>query len=453
MSEARSSHAGRRGWWAVCLAAALVGSALFVLPAGGATKEAATSTTCADPSGSVNVGLSYFGNLEQQLEGINEEQAALTPAAQAIIDNYKAGIAALNAEGGLAGCQVKPVIHNFPAQSQDFNQTTSTECAAFTQDAKVVAVFTAAYETRVALDCFAKAKTPLFQMGGVYAPTCADYEKYAGYLYSPDGLASCRYSNFVPLWDKAGLFPKGAKVGIVVFDDGSGQGKFIADKVYTPALKKIGVPTTSFSFPGVLNTVSGGDASQVAIKNGVLKFKAEGVNVVLFTPSGSQASSFFIPPAAAQGFFPSYGLASFDGLNIVQAVGSDTLKKAVAVSWLFSNLPLSDQQALPTNSAVEKCAAWSQPSQTTLTGSSTYCDFLNILQAAFKGQKDTSPASLKKGIEALGTSFTSSMTYDGATKFGAGDYDGVTVGQVLVWDPTTKTFVYAKKGQKAVTIP
>jgi hypothetical protein len=434
------------------MAAGLAASALLAVPASGATKQAA-STTCADPSGSVNVGLSYFGNLEQQLEGLDEDTAALTPGAQAIIDNYKAGIAALNAEGGLAGCEVKPVIHAFPAQSPDFNQTTSTECAAFTQDTKVAAVFTAGYETRVALDCYAKAKTPLFQMGGSYPPTCADYKKYAGYVYSPDGVASCRFSSFVPTWNKAGLFPKDAKVGILVFDDGSGQGSYIADKIYTPGLKKLGISTVTFSFPGVLNTVSPNDSSSTAISSAVLKFKSEGVNVMLFTPSGSQAAAGFLGAANTQGFFPAYGLASSDGLNIVKAVGQTSLQKAVAISWLIADLPLTDQQALPANTAVEKCGEWSQPSQTTLTGSSTYCDFLSVLQAGFKDQKDTSPASLKKGIEALGTTWLSSMTYGGASKFGPGKYDGVSTGQVLVWDPSTKDFIYAKKGQKAIAIP
>jgi hypothetical protein len=452
MSNHRHPGARRSRAWFAVVAVGVLASALLIVPAAGATKQAAT-TTCADPSGSVNVGLSYFGNVEQQLEGISEETAALTPGAQAIINNYEAGIDALNAEGGLAGCQVEPVIHSFPAQSPDFNQSTSTECAAFTQDAKVVAVFTAGYETRVALDCFAKAKTPLFQMGGSYPPTCADYKKYAGYVYSPDGVASCRFNSFVPIWDKAGLFPKDAKVGILVFDDGSGQGQSIADKVYTPALKKLGITSTSFSFPGVLNTVNPNDASTTALSSAVLKFKSEGVNVMLFTPSGSQAAAGFLGAANTQGFFPAYGLASSDGLNIVKAVGQASLQKAVAISWLIVDLPLTDQQALPANPAIEKCAEWAQPSQTTLTGSSTYCDFLSILQAGFADQENTTPASLKKGIEALGTSWLSSMTYGGASKFEPGKYSGVTDAQVLVWNPSTKDFVYAKKGQKAVTIP
>ena len=48
-------------------------SGLFALPAGAATKAAVTkaaATTCSDPSGTVKVGLSYFGGVESNLNDI-----------------------------------------------------------------------------------------------------------------------------------------------------------------------------------------------------------------------------------------------------------------------------------------------------------------------------------------------------------------------------------------------
>jgi hypothetical protein len=437
----------------MAVAVVLVFAAAVAVPAG-AAKTAAT-TKCADPSGTVKVGLSYFGGVAQNLGDIGAgDVGALDPGAQAIINGYKGGIAALNAAGGLAGCQVAPVFFNFSAQSPDFNQESQQECAAFTQDNKVIAVFTAGFETKVAVDCFAKAKTPLFSYAGSYQPSCADLKKYAGYVYLPIGVATCRYGSFVNLWNKAGLFPKDAKVGILALDDGSGQGQYVADKVYAPALKKLKIPSESFSFPSATSGAAF-SATNSAMGAAILKFKSDGVNVVIMTPAGAQAPAAFLPQAATQGFFPNYGFSSSDALVIVNSLGASAVKKGIAISWLIGDLPLTAQQALPPNPAIEGCAPWSTstPNVLTLTGSSSYCDFLNILQAGFKNATKTDPASLKKGIEALGTSFVSSMTYGGKSKFGKGDYDGITAAQMLKFDPPSKSWEYVSPSQKATAIP
>jgi hypothetical protein len=189
-----------------------VGSALFVLPASGATKRRRRAPR-ADPSGTVNVGLSWP---EPRAAAQPRTRAPrLTPAAQAIVDNYGGRHRGIERRGGLGGRQVKPVIYNFPAQSQDFNQTTSTECAALTQDAKVIA-FTALQTCAVRL--LRKAKTPPFQFGGAThprAPTTRSTPATSTALTASPraGVAPVR-----PIWDKAGLFPKGANG--IVFDDG-----------------------------------------------------------------------------------------------------------------------------------------------------------------------------------------------------------------------------------------
>jgi hypothetical protein len=439
------------------LATALVSvvalSTLLVTTAGAATRAAATK--CADPSGTVKVGLSYFGGVESNLNDIGATDASkLTPSSKAIIDGYKAGIAALNSAGGLAGCQVAPVIFNFSAASPDFNQESQQECAAFTQDNKVIAVFTAAYETKVAVDCYAKAKTPLFAFGGSYPPTCVDQVKYAGYIYEPDGLATCNFGPFIGIWNKAGLFPKGAKVGMLVYDDGSGQGQALA-KLWTAGLKKLKIAVEPpFVYPAATSG-SAFAATNAALANAILKFKTDGVNVVLFTPSASQGTAAFLPQAGAQGFFPNYGLDTADGLGIADTLGRPGLanaKKVIGISYAIIDLPLTAQQALPTNSAITKCATWSAPSTTTLTGSNAFCDFLSVLQAGFANATKTDAKSLKTGIDALGTSWKSSVTYGGAAKLSKNHYDGVSVVQVLTYDPTTKTFTMASPNQKAIAV-
>jgi hypothetical protein len=437
------------------VAALLIGSLALVglsaLPAGAA--KAAASTTCADPSGKVKLGMSFFGSVGNALEGIGADQAAsLTPADQAIVDGYQNGIDALNEAGGLAGCQVEKVVFNFKAQGVDFNQQSQQECAALTQDTKVLAVYAPAFETKVAVDCYAKAKTPMFQIGTNYSPTCQDEVKYAGYIYSPAGIATCRFGAFIGIWKKAGLFPSSAKVGIVVVDNGSGQNETLANKIWAPALKKLKIPSETVVIPGSTSS-AGFSETNAAAGQGLLKFKSDGVNVVLFTPSGGQAAAAFLPQAAAQSYFPNYGLDSADGLLVSSALGAAAIKKGIAISWAIGDLPLAAQNTLPENPAITKCAEWATPSQAVLTGSSTYCDFLNLLQQALGSASKADAATLKKAVDAMGTKFDSSVTYDGATKFGKNRYDGGYKVRVLSYDPNTKSFGFMSGNTKTYTIP
>jgi hypothetical protein len=444
-----------RGWsrgLVGLLISVLVLAGMSAVPAGAAKTAAATK--CADPSGTVKLGMSYFGSVGNALESIGaNETADITPADKAIIDGYQKGIDALNAEGGLAGCQVEKVIFNFKATVGDFNQQSQQECAAFTQDTKVVAVYAPAFETKVADDCYAKAKTPLFKIGSNYSPTCEDEKTNAGYIYAPINIATCRFSAFIPIWQKAGLFPKGAKVGIVAVDDGSGQNQNLADKIWAPQLKKLKYTSETFVIPSATSSAGFGETN-AAMANGLLKFKSDGVNVVLFTPSGGQAAAALLSQAAAQSYFPAYGFDTVDGLQVSQTLGGAAIKeKGIAISWVISDVPLQTQNTLPKNPSITKCASWSTPSQVTLTGSSTYCDFLNLLQQTLGDAPKADAATLKKNVEALGTSFVSSVTYDGATKFGKNRYDGANKVRVLEFDPNTKTFNFMAGDTKTYTIP
>jgi hypothetical protein len=255
-----------------------------------------------------------------------------------------------------------------------------------------------------------------------------------------NGVASCRYNQLITLWNKAGLFAKDAKVGILAADDGTGQGAYVANKVYGPALKKLKIPYEVASYH---QTTSSADLSNTTVtwSAAILKFKSDGVNTVIFTPGGATGSVF---PSIANGqaFYPAYGLTTSDALNIAGTIGAAGLKtKAIAVSWAITDLPLQAQQALPTNSAITDCAKWTAPSPTTVTGVSGYCDFVNILQASLGKAKDVKPATLRKGIDALGTKFKASVTYNGDLQFGAKVNGGnVSEVQMLQFDPATKTF-------------
>jgi hypothetical protein len=389
----------------------------------------------------VNVGVSYFSNSASVAQQAIGADTSAVPADQAIVDNLKTGVTQLNAAGGLAGCQVDLITYRYPASTPDWGQQSQQECNAFTQDVKVFAVFSAgAYENHVAVDCYAKAKLPFFSSGAEYQPDCNDLKNDAPYLYYVNGVAACRFGSLVGLWNKAGLFSKDAKVGILARDDGTGQHTEVVNKVYGPALKKLKIPYESFTYHG---SSSAADFSNTTatMSSAILKFKTDGVNTIIFTPGGAQGPAGFIPLATSQNYFPAYGLNTTDALALAGAIGAAGMKKAIGVSWQLTDLPLQVQQTLPANPAITACAKWSQPSPTTLTGVSTYCDFLTLLEASLGKAKDVKPATLRKGIDALATKFKASATYNGATKFGAKVNGGnISMAQMIQFNPTSKAW-------------
>jgi hypothetical protein len=345
------------------------------------------------------------------------------------------------------------VIFNFSVLSPDFNEVSQQECATFTQDNKVIAVLAQGYETPLAADCFAKAKIPSFWVDSVvlYKPSCATAAREN--FYGAASVFACRYASFIKLWNNAGLFPPKAKVGILQFEsvDGQKQNEAVVNQ-WDTQLKKLGFTYETFSISRALNSTGYGQVS-AQMNAAILKFKSDGVNVVLFTPPGSTLVTTFLPAALAQGYIPNYGFTTNEIPQSTAVIAPAAVGKAAVISWRSTDLTVAAQEALPPNPAIESCKAWSAVATAKTgaeTGASDVCDFYNILAAAFKGATKLDAATLKKRIAALGTSFDSSVTYGGATKFDKKLLGGATKARVLTWDAPTKSFV-AKS--KAVTIP
>jgi hypothetical protein len=427
---------------------------LFAAPAGAA--KAASSQKCPDPSGTVKVGVSFLGSTAASVSAkVGSVDTSSNPSDQATAKSIQAGADALNAAGGVAGCQVQPVVFNFSVISPDFNAVSQQECATFTQDNKVVAVLAQGYETALAADCFAKAKIPSFWVDSVviYKPSCATSPR--DNFYGVASVFACRYASFIKLWNNAGLFPPKAKVGILQYEsvDGTKQNEALVKDQWGPQLKKLGMTYETFSISRPPTSSGYGDVG-TQMNAAILKFKADGVNAVLFTPPGATMVTTFLPAALAQGYSPSLGLTTNETPGSTVAVAPAAISKAVVISWQPADQPVSAQQALPANPAIPSCAAWSpvnRGASGAQTGASNVCDFYNAVAAGFKNATKLDAATFRKGVVALGTSFDSTMTYGGATKFSNNVLDGGIKAQVLTWDASTKSFVPTSK--KQITIP
>jgi hypothetical protein len=454
--KTKRSVARLRAVFGSIIVALVVSSALLAVPASAARTSG--SGKCPDPSGTLKIGMSYSASVAAQANATVGLSGELAPTDRATESAYKAGAAALNAAGGVAGCNVEVVMFPFSVGGADFNQLSQAECATFTQDNHVAVVFAAGYETKVAVDCFVKAKLPVFftPAAALYEPSCADSNK--NNLYAVASILTCRFGSFIKLWNDAGLFPKGAKVGILQFDsiDGEHQNQALVKSQYEPKLKKLGYTVETFTTTRSVGAGASGFGDQSAqVAQAVLRFKTDGVNVVLFTPPGAQMLASFMPQALSQQYFPNYGFTSSDAISAARLIGQNAMKKAIAVSWGIIDQSMPAQRALPANPAVKACAPWSVPSESgpvpTLTGANDYCDFFHAIQTGWRGATKLNAATLRKGITALGKSFDSAQTYDGATRFAAKKLDGGSKAMVLTWDPPTKEFIPITG--KKVTIP
>jgi hypothetical protein len=443
------------------VAIALLGSSALLAAPGSAAAVArsakSAASKCPDPSGTVKVGMTYLGSVAAQANATLGASSANSPTDANFEKEYQGGATALNNAGGIAGCKVVPVIFSSSAGSTDFNQQAQSECAAFTQDNKVIAVLAGGYETKLAAACLAKAKIPVFWVPGqnLYEPSCTDSTK--NNFYAVGGVFTCRFGSFIKLWNDAGLFPKGAKVGVMVLQalDGTDQNQAVVDKLWTPQLKKLGITVESAVVTRGLSSSGFADLS-AQVAQAVLKFKTDGVNVVLYTPPGAQMAASFMPTARSQDYFPNYGFTTSDSPTAVSIIGKDSVKTAVGISWDIGDLPISAQHALPPNPAITACAPWSTPSENliagaTLNGATYACDFYNALAAGFKGATKLNAATLRKGLAKLGTSFDSAVTYGGTSKFSTKRLDSAYKAKILTWDANTKMFLV--KPGPLVTIP
>jgi hypothetical protein len=441
----------RRSTMLVIVALALSALALVALP--GTSGAAATSTTCPAP---LEIGVSYLASAAAAIEstGQGEVAAAVSPDAntERSIKDY---FTQFNADGGLNGCDVTPVIHPFQATTGTFAESSQSECVDFTQDHKVRAAILAGYETKVATDCLVKAKVPVVGAGNVsVSPQMA--KDAGGLLVDPNGISVSRWGAMLPVLQANGSLTKSSKVGILVADSGTGSGAYLADKVWKPGLKKLGIPVVSeFTFTAPLS-VAGAGASTAQLSSAILQFKNAGVNTVLATQDGGLLSFWFIPQAKAQNYSPKYVYFTSNGPAVAATIAPDQLSTATLVSWTSNDVSAAEAgEKLPANEAATKCstffAKYATAGATQLrSGNSPVCDGMAVLAAAWKGASDYTGATFTKGLLKNGKTVQTAAGFE-PSSFAKGKPDGGVGIKLGHFDVATKAWLYDDK--KVVAIP
>lgn len=381
-------------------------------------------------SGTVKIGFGYPSNLSSAYAAFGGNN--LTG------DDWRVYIEPLvawvNAHGGLGGRAIEAVYHATDPTNGTFQTQAERACAAFTQDAKVFAVIgTVLAENEV--DCLAKANTPfLAQSAALFDRTM--FERYPGLVFQPFMITAERQGVWLDSLFSQGYFSKGAKVGLLQFDNSTYRN--FAEKVIKPRLSARGVEVAdevSFAVPDSA-AAAGGLFAQA--NNAVLRFKSANITHVILSPSGGTIPFVFMQPAESQSYRPRYALNSLEvPAFVTQNVPVEQLRGSVGVGWLPSSDLYYEEVVHGTNAAEDLCFEITKRNGDEVK---RYCDGLFFLKAALDRTTELSPAALRAAVEALGTSYQSPWT--GATRFGPGRYDGARQVRPLAFVPDCQCYRY-----------
>ena len=394
----------------------------------------------------VKIGVSYSSDEAQALAVVGNPTEAQQDANYAAQQQAQSAAIAsyVNAHGGLAGCRVELVYHDFKSLGSDgFSGESETECVDFAQDQHVFAVIPTTLENKTLITCLAQNHVVDLYGGNVYDPTPADFAQYRGYLYQPDLMTPYRFGSFVAQLGSAGYFGTKAKVGILLADDGSGTNEYLVDKLWKPALAAMGITPVVFTYSAIESYHDVASVSQ-AFGSAVLQFKSAGVDHVMMTPDGGNATVFFTQVAESQNFHPRYALNSYDAAVAWNTEPSGQLSGAMDVSFNvvdLANNPPTDRQidTNPPSATRTVCKSLTKANPALYS----MCDNFLFLQQALAGASDVTPASLLAGADRLGASFPLAAGYGTARLGGPDHYDGGPATRVLAWSDSSQEWQYA----------
>jgi hypothetical protein len=281
-------------------------------------------------------------------------------------------------------------------------------------------------------------------------PTAAYTENSGSFLYAPDSITHERLAQlfvqslvanaFMAKWDTTnggpGLEP--VKLGLIHADTPDQNNLYAA---YTRELAKYG-----WKFTDTV-TYSGSASDALAATQGaVLKMKADGITHVF------GASAFFLRDAESQHYRPRY--AYLPGLGALGTANSpaEQLRGAQTVGWA----PMQDVNA-PQDpgalsgaarcNAVMRAAGLTSANRQDIKLMYAVCDAVYSFQSALAAGQQASVPGLRRGYEALGTSFKTALTFAGV--FGPGRHYGVSSVRDMAYDSECSCLKYTSRTNRS----
>jgi hypothetical protein len=371
--------------------------------------------------------------------GINVNIGNPKAQAQALIND-------INRHGGLVGRQIVPIWHDVSTADYNTNpsSTAQAECTDWTQDNHVFAAVNILTYPENAVACLAQAHTVGVSTTPGGPVVTAMLRRYSPYFYAP-GMADTEHltpafvddlvrQNYFTPWDTANGKAGSAPVKIAVL--------YAADRPDLLTLSKQALARHNLTVTDSYEVQSASDDGQLA--GVVLKFNTEGITHIL-----TNGLLSFIPRVAdTQNYRPRYGVSSWDSLQV--AAGTAPARQfagAVGIGWTPSvdvdaahdpGPSVAGRQCL----ALMRAAGQDTSDRTTAAVMESSCEQFGLLRAALANAVGLGPTVLRDGVESLGDSFLSTLTF--GERFTASRHAGVSAFRPVRFDSTgCSCFTYA----------
>lgn len=363
---------------------------------------------------------------------------------------YEAAVKAMNAKGGLNGRRIVPVFAETSTGSSNWEGDFTRACTKFTQDDKVDVVLGYVFNHYASFEgCLSRKAIPHFNTG-FNIPDARELRNYPLYLALDVPTIERRSLAKIDGAVATGYLTGKSRVGL--FSDDCPGTIRSRDAVTIPALKRAGITVArTFQVDCVQGYSDSGNAS-AQVQAAVLAFASERVDRVLFhaVSEGPSLLQFAIA-AESQGYRPGYVMSSLANLSTL-AEQDQSPREQVRNIRAFGWLPTQDvapQKYAPPNAAQQRCLALLKSQGITPKAAVDYAYAYNICEPLFlyeqalrrTGGAATGPPVVA-AVQALGSSFQSTLNLDGKAIYGAARNDAVASARPLVYSDPCGCFVY-----------
>lgn len=357
---------------------------------------------------------------------------------------YEALVRYFNAHGGIAGRKLRPIYYTYDPTSGNVDQIGQAACATFTEDANVFAALDTIWGD--SFNTCMQRRGRVMLPYGLYFGSETTWERYPN-VVAADGLPFNDAGKILAEHlARSGFLSKSTRLGAIVRS--SDELTEAYRRGFVPTLAKFGLNVAQTHFIRDAQAASEISGYTADISSAVLKFQSSGIDRVVFFDTGSYAALVFSQTAEQQQYRPRYGFTSLNSIVALQGDGSAApqaqMVGAQGVSWETN----ADGLTKARTRSAQQCDAILKDAGIGATDVSTEASYLKTCQTffLFKAAADIAGRNLNRdtfigSAERLGSTFVSTNTWNGMTRFGVNEHSGVSVFRPFIYREDCSCFV------------
>jgi ABC-type branched-subunit amino acid transport system substrate-binding protein len=441
-----------------CLALAAAAAMISALCLGtsdpaNASSRATTSAHAVDKSGaSVEIGIPVVGGLQGVSNAVGSN-GVTEPSGQQEQEYIQAIVDYVNGHGGLLGHKIAPIYYTIAnAGSTTAAAADQGACVDWTQDHHVFAGMAANNHTDTLTACLQAAHAITFDAAGFIPYDDVDLAKFP--FYATAGTLSLTRVAAVEVNGlfKAGYFGNGktdsdTKIGLLAYN--TAPYTRAINQVLKPALARHGLKLTDEQEVAPVESVADAIALQTPITNAALRFKAEGINHVIFFENQGAIVYNWEAAETSESYFPRLGVTTNDSVGTKSSPSCSfcgsvvkSWTNAVGIGWSPTNdlsTPTVNATAALCNRIVESAGA----SAAVAPQFWAYCDQLFVFAAAVNAGGQLTPKAAIQGLSKIKNLTPAELV--GPVNYQNGRRDGAGYGQFMAWKMSCECMQYTSR--------